>query len=196
MESKTNSDLVYIVSGLPRAGTSMAMALLQAGGIDLVVDGMRAADEDNLGGYFEYEAVKGIRDDVSWIYAARGKGVKVVSPSLRYLPRDLRYRVVFMRRDLKEVAASQEQMLRRLGKDVGASRAQMIDLMQRHLQEVESWLARSEHVEVLFLPYRDVVEDPLSACRRLIDFLSLSANPLEMAQVVEKKYYRQRADAN
>jgi hypothetical protein len=196
LESKTNSDLVYIVSGLPRAGTSMAMALLQAGGIDLVVDGMRAADEDNLGGYFEYEAVKGIRDDVSWIYAARGKGVKVVSPSLRYLPRDLRYRVVFMRRDLKEVAASQEQMLRRLGKDVGASRAQMIDLMQRHLQEVESWLARSEHVEVLFLPYRDVVEDPLSACRRLIDFLSLSANPLEMAQVVEKKYYRQRADAN
>lgn len=196
MESKTNSGLVYIVSGLPRAGTSMAMALLQAGGIDLVVDGVRAADEDNLGGYFEYEAVKGIRDDVSWIYAARGKGIKVVSPSLRYLPRDLRYRVVFMRRDLNEVAASQEQMLRRLGKDVGASRAQMIDLMQRHLQEVESWLARSEYVEVLFLPYRDVVEDPLSACRRLIDFLSLSANPLEMAQVVEKKYYRQRADAN
>lgn len=196
MESKTKSDVVYIVSGLPRAGTSMAMALLQAGGIDLVVDGVRAADEDNLGGYYEYEAVKGIRDDVSWIYAARGKGIKVVSPSLRYLPPDLRYRVVFMRRDLNEVAASQEQMLRRLGKDVGANRAQMIDLMQRHLQEVESWLARSEHVEVLFLPYRHVVEEPLAACRALIDFLSLSANPLDMAQVVEKKYYRQRADAN
>ena len=87
-------------------------------------------------------------------------------------------------------------MLRRLGKDVGANRAQMIDLMQRHLQEVESWLARSEHVEVLFLPYRHVVEEPLAACRALIDFLSLSANPLDMAQVVEKKYYRQRADAN
>ena len=100
MESKTKSDVVYIVSGLPRAGTSMAMALLQAGGIDLVVDGVRAADEDNLGGYYEYEAVKGIRDDVSWIYAARGKGIKVVSPLLCYLPPDLRCRVVFMRRDL------------------------------------------------------------------------------------------------
>ncbi|MGY8825624.1 MAG: sulfotransferase domain-containing protein, partial [Candidatus Latescibacterota bacterium] len=68
-----NTEAIYIVSGLPRSGTSMAMALLQAGGVELIADGVRKADEDNLGGYFEYEAVKGIRNDVSWVYAARGK---------------------------------------------------------------------------------------------------------------------------
>ncbi len=174
----------------------MAMALLQAGGIELVADGVRVADEDNLAGYFEYEAVKGIRSETAWIYSARAKGIKIVSPSLRYLPQDLTYRVVFMRRDLTEVAASQEQMLRRLGREVRGSRGEMIELMQRHLQDVEAWLAKSEHIEVLFMEYRCVVEDPLPACRRLIDFLSIMADPAEMASVVEKKYYRQRVDVN
>jgi hypothetical protein len=146
-----NTEAIYIVSGLPRSGTSMAMALLQAGGVELIADGVRKADEDNLGGYFEYEAVKGIRNDVSWVYAARGKAVKVVSPSLRYLPQDLLYRVVFMRRDLNEMCASQEQMLRRLGRESQIERNEMAQLMQRHLQEVETWLAESTHMDVLYM---------------------------------------------
>lgn len=174
----------------------MAMALLRAGGIELVTDGVRAADEDNLGGYFEYDPVKKIRADASWIYAARGKGIKVISPSLRYLPGDIAYRVVFMRRDLNEVAASQEQMLRRLGKDSQANSTEMIELMRRHIQEIEAWLANAEHIDVLFLDYRGVVEDPLSACRALVDFLSLSVEPSDMATAIEKRFYRQRADVN
>ena len=49
---------IVVVSGLPRSGTSMAMRMLQAGGMPLVVDGVRAADEDNPVGYFEVERVK------------------------------------------------------------------------------------------------------------------------------------------
>lgn len=170
------------------------MALLRAGGVELVTDGVRAADEDNLGGYFEYEPVKKIRQDASWVYAARGKGIKVVSPSLRYLPSDLAYRVVFMRRDLNEVSASQEQMLRRLGKDSQVSSSEIIELLRRHIQETEIWLANAEYMDVLFLDYRGVVEDPLPACRALADFLSLTMSPLDMATAVEKRYYRQRVD--
>lgn len=188
-----NTEAIYIVSGLPRSGTSMAMALLQAGGVELIADGVRKADEDNLGGYFEYEAVKGIRNDVSWVYAARGKAVKVVSPSLRYLPQDLLYRVVFMRRDLNEMCASQEQMLRRLGRESQIERNEMAQLMQRHFQEVETWLAESTHMDVLYMDYRRVVEDSIEACRALVDFLALSADPEQMAGAVRASYYRQRS---
>jgi len=184
---------VIIASGLPRSGTSMAMALLQAAGIELVTDGVREADEDNLGGYFEYEAVKGIRSDISWVYAARGKGVKVISPSLYYLPHDLLYRVVFMRRDIGEICASQEQMLKRSGRELQGERQQVAQLMQRHLVDVEAWLAQHTHMDVLFMEYGKVVEDPLSACRMLVDFLSLSADPKDMVGSVKAGYYRQRA---
>ena len=47
-----------IVSGLPRSGTSMMMQILAAGGLPVLSDGVRAADEDNPYGYYELEAVK------------------------------------------------------------------------------------------------------------------------------------------
>jgi hypothetical protein len=43
---------VIVVSGLPRSGTSMMMKMLEAGGLELVVDGKRKADKDNPKGYF------------------------------------------------------------------------------------------------------------------------------------------------
>lgn len=38
---------ITIVSGLPRSGTSMMMQMLAAGGIPVLSDNMRQADEDN-----------------------------------------------------------------------------------------------------------------------------------------------------
>ena len=49
---------VVVVSGLPRSGTSMLMKMLDAGGLPLVTDSLRVADEDNPKGYYEFERVK------------------------------------------------------------------------------------------------------------------------------------------
>ena len=72
---------VVIVSGLPRSGTSMAMKMLEAGGMELVVDNIRTADEDNPKGYYEDERVKDLAEmkDKEWLDGARGKVIKVVS---------------------------------------------------------------------------------------------------------------------
>ncbi len=72
---------IIVVSGLPRSGTSMAMKMLEAGGIPLVVDGQRAADEDNPKGYYEDERVKDLAssDDKLWITNGRGKAIKIIS---------------------------------------------------------------------------------------------------------------------
>ena len=60
-------DTVTIVSGLPRSGTSLMMSMLRSGGMELLVDGIRTADEDNPKGYFEFERVKQIEDDQAWL---------------------------------------------------------------------------------------------------------------------------------
>ena len=49
---------IVVVSGLPRSGTSMAMKMLAAGGMPVLTDGVRTADESNPKGYYELEAVK------------------------------------------------------------------------------------------------------------------------------------------
>ncbi|MGK7942963.1 MAG: tetratricopeptide repeat protein, partial [Microcystaceae cyanobacterium] len=75
-------DTVIIVSGLPRSGTSMMMQMLAAGGIPVMTDGVREADESNPKGYYEYEKAKQVGSDNSWIPDAKGKVVKIVAQLL------------------------------------------------------------------------------------------------------------------
>src|SRR5690349_19374505 len=107
---------IIIVSGLPRSGTSLMMQMLAGGGVEILTDAIRTADDDNPRGYLEFEPVKKTKQDSSWVPAARGKAVKMVSQLLYDLPPAERYRIIFMSRDLDEVLASQEKMLARLGR--------------------------------------------------------------------------------
>ncbi|HZD55295.1 MAG TPA: hypothetical protein VE136_01120, partial [Anaerolineales bacterium] len=97
-----------IVSGLPRSGTSMMMKMLEAGGVPPLTDEIRTADRDNPKGYYEFERVKKMPDgDKAWMVEARGKSVKVISALLEHLPPQYDYKVIFMRRDMNEILASQ-----------------------------------------------------------------------------------------
>ena len=108
---------VVVVSGLPRSGTSMMMKMLEAGGLAVQTDDLREADVDNPKGYYEDERVKDLEkmDDKSWIQESRGKVLKVISFLLKDLPEDNYYKVIFMRRNLEEIMASQNKMIDRLG---------------------------------------------------------------------------------
>ena len=94
--------MITVVSGLPRSGTSMMMRMLEAGGVPVLTDEKREADEDNLQGYYEDERVKQLREDASWITEAEGKAVKVISYLLRHLPCGHSYKVIFMERRIPE----------------------------------------------------------------------------------------------
>ena len=107
---------IIVVSGLPRSGTSLMMQMLAAGGVEVVTDHVRTADTDNPRGYYEFELVKKIKQDASWLPEARGKAVKMVSQLLYDLPAGEKYRIIFLERDLDEVLVSQEKMLERLGR--------------------------------------------------------------------------------
>lgn len=188
-------EFVTIVSGLPRSGTSMMMRMLAAGGMEVVTDNVRGADEDNPRGYFEFEDVKRIKDDVSWLEGAKGKAIKMVSMLLYNLPPDRSYRVIFMRRDIGETIASQRVMLERMGERNIPEDDEMGRLYERHLEEVERWLEGQENIKVLYMNYKDVLEDPQGSAQRINRFLGDSLNVEGMAQAVDMSLYRQRSQA-
>ena len=111
-------DFITVVTGLPRSGTSLMMQMLAAGGIPPLTDYQRKPDESNPRGYFEFEPVKRLRADRSWLDQAHGRAIKVIHLLLRELPTDgiYNYRVILMKRSIKEVLASQRVMLDRQGK--------------------------------------------------------------------------------
>jgi len=187
---------VILVSGLPRSGTSMMMKMLAAGGVELVKDDVREADEDNPRGYFELERVKDLHleTDKSWLREARGKAVKIISQLLESLPADNLYKVIFMERDLEEVLASQAKMLRRRGEEGGSlEEDEMSEMFTEHLSKARFILRRRPYFEVLYFHYSDVVSDPRSAAFRVNRFLGGKLDVEAMCEVVEPKLYRNRA---
>lgn len=188
-----NNEVVTIVSGLPRSGTSMMMSMLAAGGVEPLTDSLRAADEDNPRGYLELEKVKSLASDSSWLADAEGKSVKVISSLLKHLPPKHSYKIIFMRRRMKEVLASQKQMLARRGAPVSAfGDERMAESFGRHLKDVEEWLARRENVEVVYVDYNELLENPDSHIRRVNDFLGGGLDTRAMAFAIDKSLYRQR----
>jgi len=135
---KSKKNFITIVSGLPRSGTSMMMRMLEAGGMEIVMDG---PDEDNPRGYYEFEQVKKIKEDSSWLEDCKGKAVKMVSMLLYHLPEKYHYKIIFMQRDMQEMLTSQALMLKRLGKeDEGISDEVIAEKYEKHLKKIDIWL--------------------------------------------------------
>lgn len=196
--SRSASDPIVIVSGLPRSGTSMLMGMLAAGGLSLVTDGLRQADDDNPLGYYEYDPVKHLENapDRSWVASAHGKGVKVISHLLAYLPDRHHYKIIFVRRDLREVLASQRKMLERCGEPAGAaSDEEMARLFERHLKKVEAALVRRPNCDVLYVNHADALRSPRQVAEAINRFLGGSLDETKMAAVVDGQLYRNRAQS-
>jgi hypothetical protein len=186
---------IVVVSGLPRSGTSMLMKMLEAGGLPLVTDGVRAADEDNPKGYYEVERVKDLANeaDKGYLRASRGKGLKVISYLLRSLPADLSYRVIFVRRDLEEVLASQRKMLERRGESHDIDAEKMRELFQDDLWR-STWLLKHDpRFELLEVHYREILAQPMEQARRVNAFLGGGLDVESMAAAVDPTLYRNRA---
>jgi hypothetical protein len=188
---------IIVVSGLPRSGTSMAMKMLEAGGLPLLLDGVRSADEDNPKGYFEFERVKDMasEQDWSWLDDIRGQGVKIISYLLKELPPNRNYKVLLMRRDLEEILASQSKMLDRRGESTATDDRRMVELFEADLWKTSYLLKHNPQFEALEIYYRDVLTNPLEQAQRIKDFLEVEMPVEQMAQVVDPDLYRNRAEA-
>lgn len=184
-----------IVSGLPRSGTSLMMQMLAAAGLPPMTDAERQADEDNPQGYFEWEEIKRLARQPHIIEKAEGKAVKVVSLLLGALPPVHRYKVIFMRRPAKEIAASQRSMLLRSGAGPAeGDHEKMIKLLEAHQDNVLRRLASAPHADSLIIDYPQLIEGPHKAAAEILEFLGPERvrSVDELISVVKPDLYRQR----
>lgn len=187
----TRRAFVSVVSGLPRSGTSLVMQMLGAGGLPLLCDDARPADAHNPRGYLEYAPVKALRHDAAFLERAVGRAVKVVVPLACALPAGA-YRVVLVRRDLREVIASQDAMLG--GSAAGLSAERLGAIFAAQLEELETWARERPQVRLLSLEHAGLLRDPLAAARALAGFLGGGLDVEAMAAAVDPALHRQRVE--
>lgn len=184
--------IITIVSGIPRSGTSMMMKMLRAGGMDLVNDGLRQADKNNLNGYFEYEKVKNLKEDNSWISIAEGKAIKVLFNFLYFLPQTHKFKIIFMQRDMKEILASQNKMLSVLGKSNLVNDDRMSLLFDSEIEKIKKWIGKQNNIETLYVSYNQILENPIVSCEDVKRFVSRNLEIEKMTKTVDRALYRNK----
>jgi predicted AlkP superfamily phosphohydrolase/phosphomutase/tetratricopeptide (TPR) repeat protein len=185
---------IIVVSGLPRSGTSMMMRMLDNCGIPLLTDKVRTADDNNPHGYYEYEPVKNLANNATWMPEAEGKAVKIIAQLVPFLPAKHRYKIIYMQREISEVLISQQLML-------GKTREQAIKnypfkLAQTYfgqLERVEQWIDDQPNVDILRVNYADAHNNPRETAVRVSEFLERDLNVEEMIRAVDKQLYRNQS---
>ncbi len=186
---------IVVVSGLPRSGTSMLMKMLESGGMEILTDSERAADIDNPKGYFEYGRIKDLEKetDKSYIREGRGKVLKVISFLIKDLPDDNDYRVIFMRRDLDEVLASQNKMIQRLGTtDATATEDAMKEAYRNDIVRTRLLCRNRPNFELIEIGYKPTIEDPAATARSVNAFVGGHLNEAAKREAVDGSLYRNR----
>lgn len=190
--ARSRNEFITVVSGLPRSGTSMLMQMLDAADYPCLTDGVRKADADNPHGYFEYEKVKRLRQDWTWLPEAKGKAVKIITQLIPFLPPQFSYRVIFIERNISEVLASQRVMLQRQGKSDGnLSDVQLGNIFERQVREVKRVLAQ-RGTPILDVAYLDALQRPIEVAEKIQGFLGENLDVCAMAAAIDPNLYRQR----
>ena len=184
---------ITIVSGLPRSGTSMTMKMLDAGGIPPLTDHIRTADQDNPKGYYEYERAKKLLEgDTKWIPEAEGKAVKIIGALLMHMPPMYQYRVLFMRREMNEILASQAKMLENRGEENKVDNETMAVLFAKHIKQIEDWMNIQSNLKYIDVDYNSMLANPIPQVRKINQFLGGNLNEAAMLEVIDPQLYRQR----
>lgn len=180
---------IIVVSGLPRSGTSLMMQMLDAGGQDLLVDDKRPADENNPRGYWEYEPVKNLGRDNSWMHLAEDKGVKIIAQLLQFLPHDYHYKIIFMQRDIAEIIQSQQIML---GKPSNVYPMELVETYKKVIEKIKVWSASQPNVEIQFINFKDLFERPNEIALQISGFLEEPLKVEEMVKKIDPHLYRNK----
>lgn len=183
--SREEDAVVTVVSGLPRSGTSMMMRVLAFGGIPPLTDTVRAGDDHNPHGYYEYEPVKNAEPYSAWIDQAAGRAVKLVSRWVARLPASHRYQVIFMHRRMDDVLRSQRDMARHHSGAAwqGSTADQLAEAYRANVAQCLRWMKNRPNVDSLEVDYEQVLAQPHVQVQRIISFLA--PRPMDLAAMLE-----------
>jgi hypothetical protein len=161
------------------------MQMLAAGGISPLTDGARKPDALNPKGYFEFEPAKNLHQDNSWLPSVKGKAVKIVAQLLSHLSPELKYRVIFMEREMEEILRSQRRMLDRQSRD-GANLAagKLAKIFSAQVSTVKKMLSL-RRIPLLSIAYGDSLGRPREVAAKVNAFLGGGLDESGMAAAVD-----------
>ena len=170
----------------------MMMKMLEAGGMEAIQDGIRTANDDNPGGYYEFERVKQIQKDDTFLTESQGKVIKILFNFLYDLPSTYRYKIIFMRRAMGEILASQNKMMERRGEKNDIPDAEMSMIFDMQIKKAKAWLAEQDNIEAIYVNYNDLLKNPVEVFAPVSELLEGTLDTDNALTIVDANLYRNR----
>jgi len=183
---KTN----YMVSGLERSGTSLMMQILNASDIPIAYDNIRKPDEHNPRGYFELEGGKIIRklEESSFDFNKyTDKYIKITSYGLHFLPKNRKFRIIYMNRNLYEIIESTKRMSKL---KIPVDKV-LLDSIKSLNSETIQILDKNKNIDYIIISYNQLIDNPDTELVRLKKF-EPRINIEKSMKVISKDLYRCR----
>jgi len=191
-EVHLDRDINYIVSGLERSGTSLMMQILNAAGIPMEYNNERPPDKHNPNGYFELFGGKIINKLINGdinINLYKGKFIKITSYGLKYIPKDFKYKIIYMKRNVEEILDSMEIMTG--AKD--QNRRETKELLMKLQNEIEDILDENNNINYITINYNQLLSDPSKTLYDICKFLGIpDGNVKRMAMAIDQTLYKER----
>lgn len=192
-------NLIYIVSGVARSGTSMMLQALQSGGMDVAFhpsrDGMnkivklgRQAYIINPNGFFEF--LPDFYKRADFPKGHEGKVVKCLFPRILQIPKG-NYKIILMIRDVQEILGSWHISFDGVQpKDLGINMSIYDQMMVEGKEVLETVGA-----EVIVLRYEEVLKRPKKYFQELKD-MGWPINVIKAISVIDPKLHRIKRNEN
>ena len=118
----------------------------------------------------------------------------MISFLIKDLPNDNSYQILFMRRNLDEVLASQGKMIDRLGSDdTSVEDEAMKEAYRNDIVRARLVCKKRPNMELVEIHYKETIEDPATTARKINAFLGGKLDEVAMREAVDGKLYRNKA---
>jgi hypothetical protein len=119
--------------------------------------------------------------------------VKVIAALVPYLPNFYTYRIIFMRRAMPEILASQRKMLINRSQDPNKfDDAMMTSIYAKHLELTDSWMDKQTNLQRIDINYNELLINPGVHISRVNQFVDGALDVISMQNVIDASLYRQR----
>jgi hypothetical protein len=173
-------DVITVVSGFGRCGSTLMMRLIHAAGIPVVADSME--------GGLEYGPALKLPKESEWLKGCIGKVVKILDPQRYTPPPGLPYRFIWLNRDPTQQAKSQIKMLQTI---FGAAcvRNEPAVLARSMVRDRPTAIAAMQKLskEVAVFRFEDLIESPVMQCMRLAGWLGKSVDVAALASIIRNR---------
>ena len=185
--------MITVVSGLPRSGTSLVMQMLEKGGMEILTDHVRKPDGNNIHGYYEYDKVKSLQKNASWLNEAESKTVKIIVQLLPFLLPRYQYSVLFIERPIEEILPSQSKMLKDRGQQTTADSNQLATVFKQQVTRVKRWIENQPNIRMICLQYSHLILCPREEAAKIPEFLGVDMDLEAMISVIDSSLWHQKS---